>query len=87
MRRDEVIKMLRQLEAARLWVRKLDGALDCLDEEQRDILEAMFLRPRPGAADFLCEKLDIERSSVYRRRDKALRCLANLLQGWGTEAG
>ncbi|MBR6678305.1 MAG: hypothetical protein IKL23_06215 [Oscillospiraceae bacterium] len=87
MRRDEVIRMLRQVEPARLFLGKMEDALGCLDEEQRDILEVMFLRPKAGAADFLCEKLDIERSSVYRRRDKALRCLANLLQGWGTDAG
>lgn len=87
MRRDEVVLQLRQLERLRCQLAAMERALDTLEEQERDILEAMYVRPKMGNADLLCEKWEIERSTVYRRRDKALKRLTNLLQTCATQPG
>lgn len=101
MRRDEVVLRLRQLETLRLQVVALEiqleklrleaapieAALNALAGQERDILTALYIRPKMGNADKLCEKWEIERSTVYRRRDKALKKLGAILETCGTEAG
>ena len=61
-------------------------AWDAIMEEERQILSEFYLREGEydGKADViqrLCDKLRIERSAVYRRKDKAVARLALLLYG------
>ena len=79
MQRDEVILALRQLEAMRLQVRRMEDALECLTECEREIIEKMMVEPTPGIGDKLCEILCVEIATVYRRRNKALKKLENFL--------
>ena len=81
MERDEVVKLLRQLPRMRLLVRACEEALEQLTECEREILEKMFIKPVPKASDKICEIYDIEVASVYRRRNKGLKKLADILGG------
>ena len=80
MQRDEVVKVLRQLPKLRLQVEKIENALEALDEEECNILATIYLHPQKNNIDLLCEKLEVERTTVYRRRDKALKKLGILLE-------
>ena len=79
MRRDEVIRQLRELRGMKAAVERMEAALEMLDEEEREILWKMFVNPEPHAADKLCEMFMIEISTVYYRRNNALKKLGNLM--------
>lgn len=51
-----------------------DKAWNRLTEEEKTILDAMYRqkRTRKNAAEYLYEKLHFEKSTLYRKRDKAL---------------
>lgn len=70
-----------ELKNAREWMRIVDRALQCLSEEDRMILERMYIHPEMGAVDQLCYDLNLEKSSVYRYRDKALQTFSLALYG------
>lgn len=76
--RDE---LKRRLKEARLWVAQVDKALSVLDDKERLVLELCFIRKVKGAIDSLCERLNLEKSAAYRRRDLALRCFTLALYG------
>ena len=79
MRRDEVVKLLRQLEWMRMQVAGMEMALENLEESERDIIGTFYVRPEKRRVEKMCEKWGIERTSVYRRRDKAIKKLGNIL--------
>lgn len=79
MERSEIVKALRQLESKRSQVERLDAALEQLTADEMLLLDSMFLHPVPRAADKMCEMFDIEVSAVYKRRNKALKKLADFL--------
>lgn len=59
-------------------------AWEALTKEERDVLEAFFMHDgvdRSEVTQRLCEMFNIERSAVYRRKDKASGHLALLLYG------
>ena len=60
------------LEQAELWLCSMDRALGVLSAQERLILHTMYICPQKGAVQKLCGKLGLEKSSIYRRRDKAL---------------
>ena len=80
MHRDEVVKALRQLPVLRRQVEKIENALAALTEEECNILATLYLHPKRNNVDKLCEKLEVERTTVYRRRDRALKRLGSLLE-------
>ena len=57
MRRDEVICQLRALSKLRRDLDRMEAALDSLPEDQREIIEKMFVDPVPKASDKICEIL------------------------------
>ncbi len=61
-----------RLERTRDWVTVTDIALDSLSQEERTVLQRLYIQPKKNNVDRLCEELSIERSSIYRKRDKAL---------------
>jgi len=79
MRRDEVICQLRALSKLRRDLDRMEAALDSLPEDQREIIEKMFVNPIPKASDKICEMFDIEVAAVYRRRNKAIKKLGDYL--------
>ena len=63
----------RALQQAQLWLRTTDKALSALDREEKLILHRLYLYPQKGSLELLSTELGIETSSIYRRRDKALK--------------
>ena len=68
-----------QLEQARLWVSVTEEGLSHLTEEERSLLEKLYIQ-QIQATD-LCQELGVERSSLYRYRDAALKKLTLGLYG------
>ena len=56
-----------------------------MDEEERLILEKMYIVRKKGNVDAICQELGVEKSAVYRRRDKAMAKFSTLWRAW--EAG
>lgn len=77
-RRDD---LARRLEEARLWVQVVDNGLSFLDADERAVLEGCYVHRRKGAVDDLCERLCMDRATVYRLRVKALRRFTRALYG------
>ena len=69
------------LEQARRWVKIVDGGLKVLDPQERRILEQLYIRPNAGTMEQLCLELGVEKTSIYRRRDKALEKFTRAMYG------
>ena len=76
--RDE---LKRRLKEARLWVEIVDGGLSVLDDEERLVLDYCYIHKVKGSINELCERLNVEQATVYRRRDLALRRFTLALYG------
>lgn len=76
--RDE---LKRRLKEARLWVAQVDKALAVLDDEEQLVLDRFYIHRAKGTVEALCESLNLEKSAVYDRRDKALRHFTLALYG------
>lgn len=79
MERSEIVKALRQLSQMRLQVERIERALELLNEDERNIVATLFIHPQRNGIDNLCEMLEVERTTVYRRRNKTLKKLEDLL--------
>ena len=71
-------RRLRQTEA---WLAAVDTALSVLTPEEKLTLHRLYISPRKGAVEELCAALGVERTSVYRIRDKALETFTLALFG------
>ena len=76
--RDE---LKRRLKEARLWISMVDKALAVLSDEERLVLDRFYIHRAKGNVGELCERLHVEQSTVYDRRDKALRHFTLALYG------
>ena len=76
--RDE---LKRRLKEARLWVSMVDKALGVLSDEERLVLDKFYIHQAKGNVGELCERLNLEKTAVYDRRDKALRHFTIALYG------
>lgn len=65
---------------ASLWLQSMDKALGQLTREEKNILERMHIR-RDRDLHKLCAELGVEKTSLYRRRDAALKHLTLALYG------
>ena len=65
-------ELTRSYENAKLWVETTNMALSALTEEEEMILRSMYISPQRGVVNRLCERLGVEQSSIYRKRDSAL---------------
>ena len=61
------------LQQAQLWLQITDRALSALSSDEKQILHRLYIYPEKGGLERLCKELGMETSSVYRRRDKALK--------------
>lgn len=71
----------RTLEQAHIWLRATDRALTALSPEDKLLLHKMYIYPHKGNPEQLSKELGVEISSVYRRRDKALKHFTVALYG------
>ncbi|WP_298029713.1 DUF1492 domain-containing protein [uncultured Dysosmobacter sp.] len=76
--RDE---LKRSLKETRMWVATVEKALAVLSEEERQVLDRFYIHAAKGAVKDLCELLNVEQSTVYRKRDEALRHFTIALYG------
>ncbi len=64
---------------------QLELAEDCLDQlplEDRMVLEHFYMEP-DGDLSQLCDSLQVEKSSVYRRKYRALQKIGELFEEFG----
>lgn len=71
----------RNREQAAQWVNVTHNALSALTMEEKLILTRLYIRPEKGALERLNGELEVEKSSLYRRRDAALRKFTMALYG------
>lgn len=71
----------RSLEQAKMWVALVDAGLDTIGHEERMILDRFYINPAKGNVDRLCGELGVEKPTVYRRKDAALRHFTICLYG------
>ena len=69
------------LEQTRSWTQTVNRALSGLEPEERLILQQLYILPQSGSMEELTGKLGVEKSSIYRRRDRALRKFTLSLYG------
>lgn len=55
---------------------QVELGLQALTPEEKIVLAMLYIRPRMGNGERLCQQLGVEIASVYRRRDRALRKFA-----------
>ncbi len=72
----------RQLREIHTSLAGIQEALEALSQEDQLILDRFYINPMSGGADRLCEELNVERSSVYRRKERALRRFTMAFFGW-----
>lgn len=65
---------------AQLWIQFTDRALEQLMPEERDLLVRMYIA-RDRNINALCSELGLEKTSLYRRRDIALKRLTLAMYG------
>ena len=70
-----------RLEQAQNWLACTDRALAVLSKEEKLVLHRFYISPEKGSIERLCNELGLESSSVYRKRDKALRHFTVALYG------
>lgn len=78
-RRQELEQTLSQV---RQWLSVADRGLMALEEDQRLVLQRLYLYPQKGAVERLCAELGMEQSSVYRKRDQALHRFTAAIYGF-----
>lgn len=71
----------RSLRMARTDVELVYAGLECLNDEERLILDRFYIHPGKGNVDRLCGELNVEKSQVYARKDAALRHFTISLYG------
>lgn len=74
-------ELKRSLAAAKVWVSQVEDAMAVLNQEERLILDKFYINPAKGNVDRLCGELSIEKPTVYRRKDDALRHFTICLYG------
>ena len=88
-RREEILleNMMRrqelhwQLDQTQVWLSCMNKALGALTPEEELVLHRFYMCPEKGSVEKLCQELGLESSSVYRKRDKALRQFTIVLYG------
>lgn len=75
-------ELRRRLRENELWISSVERALSCLTEEDRVVLDRLYIHSTRGATDRLCAELNIEKSTAYYRRDNALRNFTRAYYGF-----
>ena len=70
------------LRSAKSWLKVTERALKVLKPDEKLVLYRMYISRERGALDRLCEELGCEISTVYRRRDEALKRFTMSLYGY-----
>ena len=79
-------RLKKALAHARLQVQEMDIAMQVLTPEERLVIHRMCIAREKGAVPVLCQVLQVEKSSIYRRKDRALKKLAEAMGSDGSAA-
>ncbi len=74
-------ELMWSLQQAQLWKQVTDQALAVLSKSDQLILQRLYITPEKGALARVCKELGCGKSSIYRRRDKALYMFTIALYG------
>lgn len=74
-------ELSRNLKQSQIWVTVTVRALGVLTEEERSILHRLYIYPERGGLERLRNELGCRNSTVYRKRDNALRKFTIALYG------
>lgn len=74
-------ELRRNIEQTELWVQAVTAALDMLNDDERKILDRMYIHREKKAADRLAEELFVDLKTIYRWKDDALRKFTIALYG------
>lgn len=69
---DETVRILGQYGRALEWVRAVEECLDRLPEEQRFVLEELFISPGRLTKCQLTDELNVSRTMMYRYKTMGL---------------
>ena len=61
------------LKIAEELVRLTEKGLEVLDKRERQVLEGFYIQESHNHVETLCQRLNIEKSTLYRIKDEALR--------------
>ena len=70
------------LQQVKHWLYVCERGLRALTDDERLVLQRLYLCPEQGSMDRLCAELGVEQSTVYRRRDEALQRFTIALYGF-----
>lgn len=70
-----------RLAQAENWIAQVKRGLEALSYEEKQILSRCYMKPEKCAVDTLCYELGAEKSTIYRKRDKALHTFTIALYG------
>lgn len=77
--KEETLSRLRNLPCLQQQVQAVETALQELTPEERLVAQMLLIAPQKGNADRLCQLLELEHTSIYRRRAKVLDKLTRIL--------
>lgn len=77
----ELGELEQRRELTQLWLEATNRALAALSPEEKLVLHRLFIQQGKNNLERLCDELGVESSSVYRRRDAALRHFTQALYG------
>ena len=77
----ELLAGLQELPAMRTAVENLDNALALLTPEERILADLLFVHPRKNNIQRVCQLLNVESATAYRRRKQLLSKLLKVLGG------
>ena len=61
------------IKNTRTWIRVVDKAMAALDDEDRLILTTLYIERTKDGIELLCNTLFVEKATIYRRKNRALR--------------
>lgn len=79
-------ELQRNLQRTESWMQCTQRALGVLTPQERLILLRLYISPEKKAQERLCAELGMEKSSLYRHRDRALEKFTLALYGAGEDA-
>lgn len=75
-------ELKRNLECAKLWISIVEKALSILDQNERKVLERIYIIGERGAAENLASEFFVDSKTIYRWKDKALRKFTIAMYGF-----
>ncbi len=70
------------LQQVRRWLSNTDRGLLGLKDDERLVLQRLYLYPEKDAIDRLCKELGVEQSTIYRKKEQALEHFTIAMYGF-----